>query len=157
MSAFIDTSTGKPVAWRDAIPLRYEYTAGAAGEVFLRRLAEGRIVASKCLTCGELRLPPRAYCLECHGRARVDVELLHYGRIAALTYPREGRRRATVGFVTFEGVSGGLVHRILGAGRSSAKVGDPVRPVFLPPARREGSILDLQGFSSAVTRRGGNR
>ena len=152
-------SAGRILAWRDGIPLRYEYTAGAAGEAFLRGLSEGRIVASKCATCGDVRLPPRTYCLKCYGRARTDVELLHHGRIAALSTAHLGPggaklapgSRTTFGFVTYAGVSGGLVHRIVGGARSP-KVGEPVRPVFAPRAKRKGSILDLEGFRTSVRR-----
>lgn len=162
MSAVVEARTGRVLAWKDGIPLHYEYTAGEAGEAFLRGLIEGRIVASKCATCGEVRLPPRTYCLLCYGRTRVDVELLHHGRLAAFSkaHIRAGnaklaaRSRATFGFVTFEGVSGGLVHKILHEGRGEPKVGEPVRPVFAPAERRAGSVLDLEGFRTARRQRG---
>ena len=154
MSAVIEAGTGRILAWKDGIPLHYEYTAGTAGEAFLRGLREGRIVASKCGTCGEVRLPPRTYCLQCYGRTRLDIELLHSGRIAALSteHLRESGAELAAGsgtkfgFVTFEGVSGGLVHRLLHEGRSDPSVGDPVRPLFVPAEKRKGSILDLEGF-----------
>ncbi|HVC26631.1 MAG TPA: Zn-ribbon domain-containing OB-fold protein [Nitrososphaerales archaeon] len=158
MSAVVEARTGRVIAWKDGIPLRYEYTAGTAGEAFLRGLKEGRIVASKCGKCGEVRLPPRTYCLQCFGRTRVDVELLHSGRIASLSTAHRGaggsklgaRARVTFGFVTFEGASGGMVHRIIHEGRSDPRVGDPVRPLFAPVAERKGSILDLVGFRTSA-------
>lgn len=160
MTAVVESGTGRIVAWKDGIPLRYEYTAGTAGEVFLRGLKEGRIVASKCATCGELRVPPRTYCLQCYGRTRIDVELLHYGRIAALStahLDREGSKlasgsRTTFGYVTFEGVNGGLVHRILGVGAREPRVGDPVRPSFVPSEMRKGSVLDIECFRTSISR-----
>ena len=166
MSAIRDARTGrKIVAWRDAIPLRYEYTAGSAGEKFLRGLVEGRIVASKCPRCGEVRLPPRSYCLQCYGRTRIDVDVLHHGRIAALSPARPSSGEAALqpgekgapGFVTFAGVSGGLLHRVLRAGGRRPRVGDPVRAVFAPPAERKGAILDLRGFAVGGARRRGKR
>jgi uncharacterized protein len=165
VSSVIDARTGGIIAWKDGIPLHYEYTAGRAGEAFLRGLKEGRIVASKCRTCGEVRLPPRAYCLQCYGRTRVDVEVLHSGRIAALSTSNLGAGGAkvpakslvTFGFVAFEGASGGLVHRILHEGRSDPRLGDPVRPLFAPAERRKGSILDLEGFRTKARGQGGNR
>jgi uncharacterized OB-fold protein len=163
LSAVVDARTGRILAWRDGIPLHYKYTAGTAGEAFLRELKQGRIVASKCGTCGEARLPPRTYCLQCYGRTRVDIELLHFGRISALSRGRLGAgglrlaagSRTTFGFITFEGVGGGLVHRILHEGRSDPSVGEPVRPLFVPAEKRKGSILDLDGFR--VTARGYSR
>jgi uncharacterized OB-fold protein len=164
MTAVLEAGAGGIVAWKDGIPLQYEYTAGVAGEAFLRALAQGRIVASKCVTCGDVRVPPRTYCLECQGRTRIDVELFQSGAIAALStafLANDGatltaRSRITFGFVTFEGVSGGLIHRILSEGRSEPGIGDPVMPLFLPREERKGSILDLKGFRTAVRRPGGN-
>jgi uncharacterized protein len=160
LSTVVEAGTGRILAWKDGIPLHYEYTAGAAGEAFLRGLKQGRILASKCGTCGEVRLPPRTYCLQCYGRTRMDVELLHFGRIGALSTAHLGaggaklasRSRTTFGFVTFEGARGGLVHRILHQGRSDPRVGDPVRPLFVPANKRTGSILDLDGFRTKVLR-----
>jgi uncharacterized OB-fold protein len=160
LSAVVEAGTGRILAWKDGIPLHYEYTAGTAGEAFLRALKEGRIIASKCGTCGEVRLPPRTYCLQCYGRTRVDIELLHSGRIAALSTAHLGagglrlaaRSRPTFGFVTFEGAVGGLVHRIIHEGRSDPMVGDPVRPLFVPAEKRKGSVLDLDGFRTKALR-----
>jgi hypothetical protein len=47
LSAVVEAGTGRILAWKDGIPLHYEYTAGTAGEAFLRGLKVGRIVASK--------------------------------------------------------------------------------------------------------------
>lgn len=152
MGAVVEGREKRIVAWRDSIPLRYEYTAGAAGEAFLRGLLEGRILASKCSRCGEVRLPPRSYCLQCYGRASVDVEVMHFGRLSALTRARG----TTFGFVTFAGVSGGLLHRVLSSGRVRPALGDTVRPVFAPSSRRSGSILDIEGFE-VPPRRAGKR
>jgi uncharacterized OB-fold protein len=164
LTAVIDERTGRIMAWKDSIPLHYEYTAGVAGEIFLRALKEGRIIASRCMRCGEVRVPPRTYCLECQARTSVDVELFHYGRIAAISTAHRdvgGARvaagsRPTFGYVTFEGVGGGMTHKILSHGRRDAKVGDPVAPLFVPREQRRGSILDLAGFRTAVRTRSGN-
>ncbi len=164
MTAVTDAGTGRILAWEDGIPLHYEYTAGVAGEAFLRALKQGRIIASKCTRCGEVRVPPRTYCLECQERTRIDIELFQSGRIAALSTAHLGKGgtktpaplRATFGYVTFEGVAGGMVHRILSEGRREARVGDPVAPFFAPVEQRRGSILDLKGFRTAAKRRTGN-
>lgn len=91
----------------------------------------------------------------CYGRTRPDVELYQLGRIAAMSSPtaRGGRPRVTFGFVTFEGVSGGLVHRLLGEDGRRPKVGDSVGAVFASPDKRSGSILDLQGFRTRANQR----
>jgi len=154
MSAVTDPSTGGIVAWKDRIPLAYEYTAGVAGEAFLRGLREGRILASKCGRCGDLRLPPRSYCVVCGGRTRVDVEVVHCGRLSAVSKGGGPSGEAFV-FVVFAGVSGGLLHRAA-KGRRAPREGEPVRPRFEPQEARRGSILDVAGFEVASSRKRGN-
>ncbi len=160
MSVVVEEGTGRIMAWKDSIPLHYEYTAGTAGEAFLRGLRDGRIIASKCTTCGELRVPPRAYCLECGARTRTDVELLHSGMIVAISRVSPGAHGATppstFGFVVFQGVAGGLLHKILHEGRRAPHVGEAVMPSFVPVGQRKGSILDLAGFKTAARTPRGN-
>jgi uncharacterized protein len=158
LSSVVEPRTGRVVGWRDGIPLQYEHTAGTAGEAFLRGLKQGRMLASKCGSCGEVRLPPRAYCLQCYSRTRVDVELVHDGRIASLSATRgQDGSGASFGWVTFEGVSGGLLHRIVHEGKNAPRVGDGVRPLFLPAGERKGSILDIEGFKTTARAPRGNR
>jgi uncharacterized protein len=173
MGTVIDPVTGKIVGWRDTIRLRYEYTAGIAGETFLRALKDGKILASKCARCGEVRVPPRIYCLECGGRTRIDVQVVHLGWVGAVSTtmissarsrggredkgaesadrraadgrPR-GASQATFGYIKFAGVSGGLVHRLLRASKGIPRTGEEVGPIFVPPRDRKGSILDIEGF-----------
>ena len=147
MTAVVEPKTGRLVAWRDRIPLRYEYTAGVAGEAFLRGLRGGRLLASKCLRCGEVRLPPRTYCLVCGGRTRVDVEISQLGTLLAVSEAHGSR--AAFGYVTFAGTAGGVAQRILRTAGRLPKPGDPVRAVFVEVAKRTGSILDVEGFRTA--------
>ena len=159
MSTVVSPKTGRIRAWMDRIPLHYEYTAGAAGELFLRGLKEGTVTASKCTMCGEVRLPPRGYCLECGARTRVDVAVLHPGMLAAISREpggAKGKPGRTFGFVTFAGVEGGMVHMILHEGRQEAKVGAQVMATFKPKDERDGSVLDLLGFRTAAKTPSGN-
>ncbi len=131
--------------WTDSIPLQYHYTAGVAGERFLRALRNGKLVGGRCTRCGLTFIPPKIYCVKCFGRVErlVDVPLL--GRVGATT-SGDGRRRAGFVFVTFDGVVGGLVHRALGR---PPKIGARVRVRFRRKSERKGSILDIAGFEPA--------
>src|SRR5881628_2016535 len=52
--------------WADSIPLEFHYTAGVAGEEFLRELKDnGRLIASKCPKCKNSYVPARMYCATC--------------------------------------------------------------------------------------------
>jgi uncharacterized OB-fold protein len=134
-------STSEVGHWKDTIPLHYEYTAGVAGERFLRGLMSGRILAGYCENCKETSLPARIYCVQCYGEIKKLVRVGPTGRVSAIARPgKEGEQ--TFVYVTFKGVRGGIIHRLLGRG----KAGSEVVPRFLPKKQRKGSILDIQGF-----------
>jgi uncharacterized protein len=143
------TSVEKLRSWTDQIPLHYEYTAGVAGEKFLRGLREGRILASECTDCGRKYIPPKVYCIECYHEIRRFKRVGPEGVVAALTESWvgfEGNRLAkprTFAFVVFKGVTGGLIHFATGTG---LEIGSKVVPRFRAPAKRQGTILDIEGF-----------
>jgi len=131
--------------WTDGIPLHYEYTAGVAGEKFLRGLKSGKILAGYCPNCREVSLPPRIYCVTCYGKITRYIEVDPVGRVAAITSTGRGEvGELKFAFVTFKGVRGGMIHRLLGRARAGSKV----TPLFKPRSDRTGSILDIQGFES---------
>ncbi len=146
------TSTDKIRSWTDQIPFHYEYTAGVAGERFLRGLQEGKVLASECVSCGKLQLPPKAYCVDCFAQTKRYRRVGPEGTVAALTRSSVGfegerlpRPQAFV-YVTFEGVVGGVVHRALGDG---VEIGSKVAPRFKAQGKRTGSMLDIEGFAKA--------
>jgi uncharacterized protein len=130
--------------WNDTIPFHYEYTAGIAGEKFLRGLMAGKILAGFCPACKELSLPARIYCVRCYGAITKYVKVGPVGKVKAMTKVGDGGEGSTTFvYVTFEGVRGGMIHRLLGR----ARVGSHVSPRFRPKSQRTGSILDIQGFA----------
>jgi len=143
------TSVDKMRFWNDRIPLRYEYTAGVAGERFLRGLQEGRILASRCPKCGVSYLPPKAYCVSCFERIGKFREVGPLGRVAALTESHvnfDGTRREKpilLAYITFKGASGGIIHRVSGRGVTN---GSNVEPIYRPRKKRTGSLLDIEEF-----------
>jgi hypothetical protein len=143
------TSVEKLRAWTDKIPFHYEYTAGVAGEKFLRGLQEGRILASECGKCGKLFMPPKMYCVDCYVETRRFREVGPGGEVLALAKSSvgfDGRRLArpkTFVFVGFKGVTGGLIHTASGEG---LEIGSKVAPRFRPRPKREGSVLDIECF-----------
>ncbi|MEJ2011316.1 MAG: Zn-ribbon domain-containing OB-fold protein [Anaerolineales bacterium] len=52
---------------------------------FYNRLAEHKIMGSKCSDCGQLYLPPRPMCTKCFGRAMEWTELKPTGELLAFT------------------------------------------------------------------------
>jgi uncharacterized protein len=143
------TDVDKMRFFKDKLPLRYEYTAGLAGEKFLRGLQDGRILASRCAKCGKRFLPPRSYCVECFVPITRFGDAGPEGTISALTESYvafDGSRiktPVTMAFVTFRGTTGGLVHRVSGR---HPEIGAKVSPRFKPKSKRKGSLLDIEEF-----------
>jgi len=131
--------------WADIIPFQYEYTAGVAGEKFLRGLMDGKILAGYCPNCKESSLPARIYCVKCYGEITKLVKVGPVGKVRAVTSAgKQNTGGQTFVFVTFDGVRGGIIHKLLG----NARAGSEVVPRFKPRSERTGSILDIQGFES---------
>lgn len=143
------TSTEELRAWTDKIPFRYEYTAGVAGERFLRGLKRGEIIAGQCRKCGKKYLPPKMYCVDCFARIEEYEPVGPRGKVAALTeswvdfHGRRLKRPVLMAFVVFKGVAGGIAHTAEGRG---LKIGSAVEPKFIPESQRKGSLLDIENF-----------
>jgi len=138
-------------SWTDQIPLRYEYTAGVAGEKFFRGLKRGKVLAGACDKCGAKYVPPKAYCVNCFTRVSKFVEVGPEGRIGALSESHvefdgsKAKEPKLVAFVTFKGTTGGLIHRVEG---HKLRIGARVRPRFVPESERKGSLLDIAAFEA---------
>ncbi|MDV3244013.1 MAG: Zn-ribbon domain-containing OB-fold protein [Nitrososphaerales archaeon] len=146
------TSVDELRSWTDKIPFRYEYTAGVAGERFLRGLQEGKILAGTCEKCGKRYLPPKMYCVDCFLPITMYAEVGPVGTVTALTESHldfQGKRLGSpflMAFVTFGGVTGGIIHRVEGKG---LKVGSKVEARFVTQSSRKGSLLDIEKFVTA--------
>jgi uncharacterized OB-fold protein len=138
--------------WKDTLPLHYEYTAGVAGERFLRGLQKGKILAARCNECGKMYIPPKTYCVDCFVAIDEYREVGPKGKVGGLTashFDFQGRKTAITrvfAFVTFKGVSGGLIHYAGGVG---LKLGSEVTARFRPPGERKGTLLDIEIFATS--------
>jgi hypothetical protein len=130
-------------------PVQFRYTAGLAGEKFLREIKENaRLIASRCTKCSLNYLPPRIYCERCMSKLQEYVPIENVGVVATFTNCRQDAEGndlpepVTVALVRFPSAHGGVVHKVKG----SVAVGDTVRAVFKPKSNRTGSILDIEHF-----------
>jgi uncharacterized OB-fold protein len=144
------TSIRQARTWEDKIPFHYEYTAGVAGESFLRGLIDGKILGARCENCGITYLPPKMYCTNCFREITIFTDLGLKGRIAALTEAHldfAGERVEKpylVGFVTFADATGGIIQRVTGG---KARIGSRVVARFKPRKSRTGAISDILSFA----------
>jgi uncharacterized OB-fold protein len=129
--------------WVDSIPLHYEYTAGVAGERFLRGLIGGKILAAYCPNCKQAALPARMYCLDCYGETTKFVRAGPVGVVKAVTRAKGAPGEPVAfAFIEFPNVKGGIVHRLIGG----ARAGSRVKAIFRPKRERTGAISDVLGF-----------
>jgi uncharacterized OB-fold protein len=140
-------------AWHGTIRLEGVYTAGVAGERWLRGLQAGKIYGTRCPRCQYTYVPARRFCERCLGGldegAWVEVgpqgTLLSWTRVylapdgSRLAHPR------TLGLIRLDGADALFIHDLLDEGTPWA-VGMRVEAVFRPAPERVGSFLDLQGF-----------
>ena len=130
-------------------PVHFRYTAGLAGEKFLREIKDnGRLVAARCPKCELNYLPPRIYCERCMSKLEDYVTIENTGTVDTFTVCRQDSdgkdlpRPTTVALVRFTSAHGGLVHKVNG----QVAIGDKVRVVFKDKSKRTGSILDIEYF-----------
>lgn len=105
---------------------------------FFDRAREGQLTGVRCRKCGELAIPPRELCPECHARAWEPVPLAGEGTIASFTVIRVAPRAhasdapyAIAAVKLKEGVS--LLGRIVDVPLEKVAIGLPVR--FRPIVR----------------------
>ncbi len=142
-------------AWEGNMEADYIYTSGLAGERFFVALRdEGRLLAARCAECGLDYLPPRIFCEACFAELTEFVPVAPEGQVASLTVAHQDRAGARVSppqvwaFVTFKGVRGGLLHRLL-ATSDAVRPGMRVRIRLRPRDSRTGTIADIEGFEPA--------
>jgi uncharacterized protein len=137
------------------VPIRHRYTPGVAGEAFFRGLKErGEFVASRCEACAITYCPARLFCERCFaGPLEPDVVVGPAGTLLSFSVGYTGlegeplEEPVVVGLVRPDGADTVLLHFIVDVDELST--GIPVEPVFLPAAKKTGSILDLRGFRPA--------
>ncbi|RLG52551.1 MAG: nucleic acid-binding protein [Thermoproteota archaeon] len=150
------TEAGRARYWLGDMETDYIYTLGRAGEKFFRGLKEGKIVATRCRKCNLTYLPPRIYCEHCFSELDEWVELLDEGYIEAftvLTVDADGNKLdppEVIAFIAFDGVTGGLIHRIGEASPDEVYPGMMVKAVWKPPEERVGSINDIKYWKPAI-------
>ncbi len=139
--------------WTDSIPLEYHYTAGVAGEEFRRELKEnGRFLASKCAKCKSTYVPARMFCPSCFVEMKETRTIEEPGYVYSYTTVNRNRNGeasepVTLVLVKFEGVKGGIVHRLEPS--NNVTFGMKVVPVLKSPGERTGALTDIISFKPA--------
>ncbi|MHA1835171.1 MAG: Zn-ribbon domain-containing OB-fold protein [Candidatus Baldrarchaeia archaeon] len=136
--------------------ITYHYSAGKVVSRFFKEIKEhGRIMATKCPSCGLVMLPPRAYCERCFKPVSDWVEVGKEGTIESFTvvYEKfEGQPDPpyAIAYVRLDGADTAMVNFVRGIDltdlktvTSKLRVGAKVKVVMKPPHEREGRITDF--------------
>jgi uncharacterized OB-fold protein len=137
------------------LPFHSVYTAGLAGERFLRALKdEGKITGTHCSQCDVMYVPGRLYCERCFAHlddaAWFDAGTL--GRVHTFTVMHIDLDEAALetpsvlAFIEIGDTDGGLVHYLGDVDPDAVFIGMTVEAVFKPPEERTGSITDIVHF-----------
>ncbi len=139
--------------WTDSIPLEFHYTAGVAGEEFRRELKEnGRFLASMCPKCKSMYVPARMFCPSCFIEMKEKLALEKSGYVYSYTTVNRNRsgeptaEPEIIVLVKFEGVKGGIVHRLEIDSPERVSFGMRVAPVFKDTQHRTGALTDIVAF-----------
>ncbi|MBP1449333.1 MAG: Zn-ribbon domain-containing OB-fold protein [Thermoproteus sp.] len=127
----------------------YVYTAGPIGSRWLEELRRGRLTAGYCAKCGKLFIPPRSFDPDSFEEVSELMPIDEVGIVETYTviyrdfYGNPLREPATLAFIRFPGVEGGLIHFVKA---KEQRVGMRVRPKWRPPEERKGLITDIEYF-----------
>ncbi len=138
--------------WHGDMEAHYIYTAGVAGERFLREIRDnGRFMGTYCASCDLLYMPPRLYCEACFSEMSEWEEVPNKGVIDAYTVAyldEKGERLAEPlvwAMVRFPGVKGGLLNHV-DLPEQEVEVGMEVEVVFKGRGEPKGSVTDMLHF-----------
>jgi uncharacterized OB-fold protein len=137
------------------VRLRYRHTASAAESVYLRGLAEGRLIGQRCPACGKVYIPSRGVCPADGVPADSQVELPETGTVTTFSivnvgYP--GQRVAppyVAAAVLLDGADIAFQHLILGCDPGEVHLGMRVRAVWRPAAERDTTAEAISHFGPA--------
>ena len=129
--SLLERNPNAPPAWVDDMPVSNRYTAGLAGERFLRALKdEGVIYGARCESCEITYVPARLFCERCLAELEEWVDVGTRGEVHTFTLLFENLDGSLkdvpeiVAFVRF--ADGGLVHRLGAVRPVEIYIGMPV-------------------------------
>ena len=142
------------VQWKGNIPIHHRYTVGVAGQRFFAALRDEKaILASECPGCGDRFLMPKIYCERCF------VETAEWSRVEGPGYVKtftlvhrnldeeELSEPVAAAVIGWDGVRGGMVHKLGGVEFSQIRTGMAVEPQWREV--RTGGIADILFFKPA--------
>jgi uncharacterized OB-fold protein len=139
------------------VPIYHRYTLGVAGERFFKAMRDQQqILVSPCPKCRSRLLPPKMYCEACFEETSDAWEALSGpGFIRSFTIVHRSLEEElletpeVVALVAWEGVRGGLIHRLREVAPGAVALGMAVEPVWA--GERVGAMSDISHFRPAAS------
>ncbi len=138
-------------------PVKNRYTAGVAGQKFLKELKEnGKIYGTRCENCGITFVPAKLYCERCF--ARLDdkknwTDVGTAGTLFAYTVARKEKdgtsKKEPAVIAAIKIADGILLHYLEGVKPEEIRIGMDVTAVMKPKKDRTGSMMDIKCFKKA--------
>ena len=122
------------------VHLRVDHTVSPGEDVYLRGLAEGRVIGQRCPLCAKVYVPPRGACPTCGVPTGENVELPDRGTVTTfcvVNVPFLGQRISppyVAAYVLLDGADIAFLHLVLGCAPEEVRMGMRVRAVWRPDA-----------------------
>ena len=146
--------------WYGELPVESLYTAGVAGDRFLRDLRDkGRFMATVCEECEEVYVPGKAFCPVCFSRLEKWVAVGPRGTLDSWTMLFVGldgkplKKPELVGLINLDGATTSIVHRLGGIEAEDLVIGLRVTAELKPKSKRKGSVTDILHFKPATRKK----
>jgi uncharacterized OB-fold protein len=134
----------------------YEYRVGIPMDDYLKGLAEGKILGSKCPECGKVAVPPRLFCGQCNVEMKEMVEVKQEGTLQNWTVADVkvsngdlvgAEAPYVIGMIKLENASSLITSVVKGVKPEDLKPGIRLKASW--KAQREGALADLECFVPA--------
>ncbi len=111
-------------------------------------------MASECFKCKNSYVPARMFCPSCFIEMKETRTLEELGYVYSYTTVNRNRTGGpsgpvTIALIRFEGVKGGIVHKIEVNEPGSVTFGMKVVPILKEAAERSGALTDILAFKLA--------
>ena len=137
--------------WRGNIPIHHRYTVGVAGQRFFAAMKNDKVIlVSKCSSCGDSFLLPKIYCEKCFVETPEWVPAEGPGYVKTFTLVHRNLDEEALStpvvaaVIGWEGVRGGIVHRLGGIVPGRICTGMDVEPQWREV--RTGGVTDILFF-----------
>lgn len=130
----------------------YTYVAGAGRSLFLRGLAQRRLLARRCPSCAQAYVPPPEFCSRCLTELGAPFEVDGTGTIetfCVVNFPFPGQTRTppyVVAYIQPYGAATRLMHLIGEIEPPDVRIGMEVEPVWVPDAELDTSLNSIRYF-----------